>query len=125
MVRGGDEDGVDIGALQEFLVVQVRGRARGFAGSLSQAFAIDVAYRDNLNISARFLAAQASVQVISAARTNADLADVDAIVGADYARGSHGRAGQSYKASSAEFVRHTPVDCIRSAGGRKKNTIAG
>src|ERR1039458_9803715 len=64
VVRRGDEDGVDIGALQEFLVVQICFGALGIAGGLREPLAIYVAHRDHLDISTRLLPAQASFQVI-------------------------------------------------------------
>src|ERR1035438_9726704 len=91
-------------------------RAQQECHSLREPLAIYVAHRDHLDISTRLLPAQASFQVIPAARANPDLADIDAIVGAGDARGRHGRARQSNEAASAEFVRHDRprLDCIRS-----------
>jgi hypothetical protein len=106
VVGRGYEDGVDIATLQQFLVVQVCFCARGLAGGLRQALAINVAHRDDLDVCARLLAAQAGFQVIAAARADADLADVDAVVRTGDTGGRERRARQPDEAASGELIRH-------------------
>src|ERR1700733_14288149 len=126
MIGGGDENGVDVASLEQSLMMQVGFGARGFFGRVVQPFPIDIADRHDLYVALRFLAAQTGVQVVGAARADADLADINAVVSAqDPGRpnGHAGGAGQSKKATPADFwheitrrsiVSGAPARCARA-----------
>jgi len=104
MVGRGDENGVDVRALEQLPMMQVGFGADGFLRCPIEPLPVDIADRHDLYVAARFLPAHASVQVVGAARAYADLTHVDAVVSAENPGCRHGSAGHSKKTTPADLL---------------------
>ena len=99
MIGRDNENHIDVGALQHFLVVNVRLGPRRFASCHVKTFLVNITERHDFDVRLVFPVLEQIVKMIRAAGADADQANVYAVVRSQHAapsRGSRkGRAAQS------------------------------
>ena len=89
MVGGGNDDGVDIGAVQHFAVIEIAIHLEGFFAAVD-ALLVNVANGDDLGVGFFFAGFIEFTGDIKPAATGTDDGDVNAVIGADDASGAGG-----------------------------------
>ncbi len=80
MVRRGNEDSVNIRALQNFLVVSISFGARGLAQSHAQTFLVSITNGHDFDVRFVFAVLEQQFEMVIAAAADANQGNVDAVV---------------------------------------------